>query len=245
VTYNQQAYNGDRFLDPETLYSDWKNELLEYKPGVNYTFEMIHDWYNRQTPGLFFRGQQTPIDWKSKIGNSDMSTNLKVERTLEIHKGDYVIREDGVVFLCSWNVMNHANNLATQSTECNNYLTFTRKYEAPTDENGFVIHKTGVDLDKRGRLVIVDNIPASWTLYQGRPDYSASTAIPGITPNDLITVSLQWNDKTKQLMIDDEFVIHKFTYRAVDISTAEVDIHKKHGVIVVYGKRVQGGVVNG
>ncbi|MBQ6949091.1 MAG: transporter substrate-binding domain-containing protein, partial [Firmicutes bacterium] len=34
-----------------------------------------------------------PIDWKSKIGNSDMSTNFKTSYETLIQKGDYVIRE--------------------------------------------------------------------------------------------------------------------------------------------------------
>lgn len=243
VLYNQQIKTGDRFLDPETLYSDWHNELLEYKPGVNFTFEMVHDWFNRPDPGIFFRGQQTPIDWKSKIGNSDMSTNLKVERSLEIYKGDYVIREDGKIFLCNWNITNHANNLGTQSTECNGMFTFKRRAKMETDDEGMRIHRPDIVVDRRGYEVIVDSIPVNWTLYQGRPDRSVIESQPGITPQDLVTISLQWNEKTKEIMLDDEVQIRRFTYRIDDVVTSEIDMYDRHGVLVLNARRVPGGVV--
>jgi len=65
-----------------------------------------------------------------------MSTNFKVAKKDTIHKGDMVIREDGVIYLLNWNVQNHPNNWSTQSTECNANIEFVRKVPDKTDENG-------------------------------------------------------------------------------------------------------------
>lgn len=68
------------FRPPPTLEDDFRRLLNHDIPHTNYTFELIHDWYDSLQEGyepIFVRAQQTPIEWKSKIGNSDMSTNFK------------------------------------------------------------------------------------------------------------------------------------------------------------------------
>lgn len=92
-----------------------------------------------------------------------MSNNLKCEHWFDIFKGDYVIRDDGVLFLMNWDVQNHANNQSTQIVKCNDYLTFTRKATEETDENGYAVHKAGVDQGKRGRDIIAEKVPANHT----------------------------------------------------------------------------------
>ena len=104
---------------------------------MNFTFELVHDWFDLNEEDyepIYLRAQQTPIDWKSKIGNSDMSTNFKVTHDIPIYKGDMVIREDGTVFMLNWSVQNHANNQATQSIECNATITVTREVDDVVDE---------------------------------------------------------------------------------------------------------------
>ena len=64
-------------------------------------------------------------------------------------------------------------------------------------------------------------------------------------PDNLITVSCQWNKTTRQIRLDDEFIIGDFTYRIMNISLAEVQIDKDFGVLVLNAKRVAGGSVNG
>lgn len=123
------------FRLPETAATDFKRWLEHNIPYVNYSFELIRDWYN-QDEHKYLRAQQTPIDWKSKIGNSDMSTNFKTDHEYPIFKGDMVIREDGTVYLLNWEVQNHVNNQATQSAECNARCEFVRRVPDKTDERG-------------------------------------------------------------------------------------------------------------
>lgn len=227
------------FRPPPTIESDFRRLLAHDVPHVNFTFELVRDWYELGKEGyepIYLRAQQTPIDWKSKIGNSDMNTNFKVTHDIPIHKGDMVIREDGVIFLLNWNVQNHANNQATQSAECNVEVTFTRECEDEVDENGYLVQEGS-------ERVVVPSIPAVHTEYAGRPDFSAASGQPGMHADHLITVNLQYNAITKGIHMDDKFEIGGFTYRVINISIAEVNIDKEYGVLTLNAKRVAGGVL--
>ena len=286
------------FRPPSRIMTDFQRLLKHDVPNVNWTFELVHDWYavvnvteedlaaltdvklgemyNLGTRILrksvpvedpdddesqfeityyqvnddgtyeetdeyspeYIRGQQTSIDWKSKIGNSDMSTNFKTDYTHKINKGDYVIREDGTLFMLNWNITLHANNQATQSTECNAVVDITREFPPVVDAKGYV-------LDPGGRRPVAPGLPINHTEYAGRPDYSGASQQAGMHPDHLITVTCQWNKTTRQIRLDDEFVIGDFTYRVMNISLAEVQIDKDFGILVLNAKRVAGGTVNG
>jgi len=204
---------------------------------VNFTFELVRDWFDINKDDyepIYLRAQQTPIDWKSKIGNSDMNTNFKVTHDIPIHKGDIVIREDGVIYMLTWNIQNHANNQATQSAECNATVEFVRKVDDEVTPDGYL-------LNEGGKQIVVPSMPIIHTEYAGRPDYSTTQDQPGMSPDHLITVHLQWNSKTKKIRLNDEFVIADFTYRVINISIAEVNIDQEYGVLVLNAKRVAGG----
>lgn len=282
----------ENFKPPARIHSDFTRLLQHDVPNVNWTFELIHNWYyvstqtedslkdltvfqlrrmydggcriirihhedDDETENTYYqlkadgtytvtedyqpeyiRAQQTSIDWKSKIGNSDMSTNFKTDYTHEIEKGDYVIREDGTLFLLNWNITLHANNQATQSTECNAVVDITREFPDETDEKGMLI-------SEGGRRPVAAGLPINHTEYAGRPDYSGASMQAGMHPDHLITVTCQWNPSTRKIRLDDEFVLGDFTYRVMNISLAEVKIDKDYGILVLNAKRVAGGSVSG
>lgn len=288
----KQRESKENFKPPAQIETDFQRLLKHDVPHVNWTFELIHDWYYAVTvtpesladltefelkamyqngtrilrmsqetedgtevfyfaleeDGMYFptkdyepeyiRGQQTSIDWKSKIGNSDMSTNFKTDYTHEINKGDYVVREDGTLFMLNWNITLHANNQATQSTEINAIVDITREFPPLVDEKGFVIRPGG-------RRPVAAGLPINHTEYAGRPDYSGASQQAGMHPDHLITVTCQWNKTTRQIRLDDEFILGDFTYRVMNISIAEVQVDKDWGVLVLNAKRVAGGSVNG
>ena len=288
----------ENFKPPARIETDFQRLLNHDVPHVNWTFELVHDWYkvNTQTEeslaslttyelrkmykngcriirihseevdpetgevttdNLYYelaedgtyavtneyqpeyiRGQQTSIDWKSKIGNSDMSTNFKTDYTHKIEKGDYVIREDGMLFMLNWNITLHANNQATQSTECNAIIDVTREFPDEVDEKGMLIYE-------QGRRPVVAGLPISHAEYAGRPDYSGASGQAGMHPDHLITVYCQWNTATRKIRLDDEFIIGDFTYRVMNISLAEVQVDKNYGILTLNAKRVAGGTVEG
>lgn len=284
----------ENFKPPARIESDFQRLLQHNVPHVNWTFELIHDWYyvNTQTDESlnhltnyqlrkmyeggcriirihyetddengtenkyyalsadgtyeltdqyqpeYIRAQQTSIDWKSKIAGSDMSTNFKTDYTHDIDKGDYVIREDGMLYMLNWNITLHANNQATQSVECNAVVDITREFPDETDDKGMLI-------EAGGRRPVAAGLPISHAEYAGRPDYSGASGQAGMHPDHLITVYCQWNKTTRKLRLDDQFVLGDFTYKIVNISLAEVQVDKDYGILTMNAKRVAGGSVDG
>lgn len=287
-----QKPSKENFKPPARILTDFERLLQHDVPHVNWTFELVHNWYyvntqtdesigrltryqlrkmyddgcriirihhetNDGTDNVYYalsadgtytetdeyepeyiRAQQTSIDWKSKIGNSDMSTNFKTDYTHPIQKGDYAIREDGMLFMLNWNITLHANNQATQSTECNAIVDITREFPDETDDKGMLI-------SAGGRRPVAAGLPVNHTEYAGRPDYSGASMQAGMHPDHLITVTCQWNPTTRKIRLDDEFVLGDFTYRVMNISLAEVQIDQDYGILVLNAKRVAGGSVDG
>ncbi len=237
--------SGRDFRPPPTLEDDFRRLLNHDIPHTNYTFELIHDWYEslkEDYEPTFIRAQQTPIEWKSKIGNSDMSTNFKTTYDELIYKGDIAVREDGTIYLMTWNVTCHPNNQATQILECNDFLTFVREHKPKTDKFGFAAEDDpNIKLDENGMEIIVEDMPCSHSEYAGRPDYSASQGVAGLTPDHLITCVTQWNDETRKIQIGDQCKIGNYMYRVISVYTAEVSMDKTYGVYSMHLRRVAGG----
>ena len=236
IPSRQKIIHRDLF-PPETYFADYSRLLRQDIPYFQYTFQIVKDWYDADEEPTYIRAQQFPIDWKSKIGNSDMSTNFKTDHTIPIQKGNMAIREDGMVYMLNWNIQNHLNNQATQSIECNSRIEITRRKPEKTDKRGYVI-------EEEGHEIIAPLIPCAHSEYAGRPDYASAQGMPGINADHLITVSMQWNSKTKNIRINDEFVLGPFTYRIINLSIAEVNIEQEHGVLTLHAKRVAGGGIS-
>lgn len=146
------------------------------------------------------------MDWKSKVGNSDASANFKTDWNNLIWKGDYIVRESGEILLLTWDVKEHMNNQATQAQICNLKLTLVRHVQATADARGFVVTPAHDE-------VILDEYPATFSPYAGRPDYIATANTPGINADSLMSGQIQFNEHTKQMTINDEFQLGGFTYR--------------------------------
>lgn len=224
--YGNAIYDTSHFGDGVT-------EITYYALNEDGTYEETDEYKPK-----FIRAQQTPIDWKSKIGNSDMSTNFKTDYKELVQKGDMVIREDGTLYMLNWNITNHANNQATQSVELNAVVDITREFPDTVDEKAMLI-------EEGGRRAVCPTLPISHSEYAGRPDYSGASGQAGMHPDHLITVYCQWNTATRKIRLDDEFIIGDFTYRVINISLAEVQVDKDYGVLTLNAKRVAGGAVDG
>lgn len=87
---------------------------------------------------IWLRAAYFPVDWKSKVGNSDASANFKTDWNIQINKGDIVIRESGELLMLTWDIKEHMNNQATQAQLCNLPLTLKRHIAATSDNRGFV-----------------------------------------------------------------------------------------------------------
>ena len=224
------------FWVPPTIQTDFENYLMTDVPGSNYTFEWLRNWYDREAADYephFIRGMYYPINWKSKIGNSDANSNFRTILQNDIRKGDIVVREDGVIFMLNWQVQRHINNLSTQAIDCNAYIDFYREVDEVLDERGYL-------LEEAGKKVIVPNLPCVYSEYAGRPDYATNYNTPGITPDHLLTVQVQFNSFTENLCIGDKFTLMHSTYHIVHLIDREVDIDRLFGIINITARRSAG-----
>lgn len=224
------------FYVPPTLQSDFENWLHTDVPNVNYTFMLRKDWYHLDAEGAepeYIRASYFPIQWKSKIGNSDANSNFKTHHWADIRKGDLVVREDGAVMMLNWKVQVNPNNRSTQAIDCNSYITFTRWMEEKLDERGYLLEEAHGE-------VIAPSIPCVYAEYAGRPDYAPNFNAPGIAADHLLTVQVQFNSRTKDILISDEFILWNQKYRIVNQNFAEVDIDGQYGIINLMARRMAG-----
>lgn len=206
-------------------------------PGTNYTFEVVKNWYDRdkaEYAPVLIRASFFPISWKSKIGNSDMGSNFLANTTVDIHKGDIVIREDGEIFILDWKVQRKPNVQTSQAKDCNAMLEIWRTMEEVLDERGYVIAPAHDEC-------VVPPIPCVWTSHSGRPDYSVAYNTPGIHADSLFDGWVQWNATTKNIRIGDEFEWGHERFRIVNLHLSEVEIEGGYGIIDLNAKRVAGG----
>ncbi|MBQ9632166.1 MAG: hypothetical protein IJV04_04525 [Lachnospiraceae bacterium] len=152
---------------------------------------------------------------------------------MRIKKGDIVIREDGRIFMLNWTVQDMPNNQSTQAIVCNAMLSFTRHVDETVDDRGFLVEEAHEE-------TVVPPIPCVFAEYAGRPDYASSYNAPGISADHLLTVQVQWNDRTKLLRTSDEFQLLNSKYRVVDIVGTELDISQQHGILNLMARKVAG-----
>ena len=182
---------------------------------------------------IHLRALYFSINWKSKIGNSDANSNFKASYEVRIRKGDIVIREDGRIFMLNWTVQDMPNNQSTQAIVCNAMLSFTRHVDETVDERGYLIEEAHEE-------IIAPPIPCVFAEYAGRPDYAANYNSPGVSADHLLTVQVQWNDRTKLLRTSDEFELLHSRYRIVDLVGTELDISHEHGILNLMARKIAG-----
>lgn len=163
-----------------------------------------------------------------------MNTSFRVGLDTHIKKGDIAIRDDGAIFMLNWSVQNYPNCYESQSIECNGVLNIKRVVPETTDANGRLVRAASL-------TTVVDDIPCVHAEYAGRPDYAAAQGTPGIMPDHLIMVSVQWNSVTRDIQIGDEFTLDTYAYRVVNTTIAEVHVSKNSGILKLYARRVAGG----
>ena len=232
----------NHFKQPPRFQDDYTRVLMTDHAHTNYWFKLCRDWYeDKDKPedeAIWIRGEQTPIQWKSAIGNADMKTGFNTDWDIPIYRGDMLIRRsDNKIYMLDWNVQEYPIAQNSQTIECNHYFEFYREMPELTDENGYLIQE-------KGPQIVIPKIPGVVAEYTGRPDFEVVQSTPGITAVDLLTCYVQWNPITKKMRLNDTFRFGQFTYRVENISIERVEITKTHGEIMFHARRVTGGEVH-
>ena len=229
-----------RFRVPRTLAADFDAFLNRDIPNTNMDFELLHDWYDKFEKGyepVYIRGEIYPDSTKSRYENTDNNMNLRCSVTSRIRKGDMVIEPDGTIYILDWDVHLESNNAPTRALRCNMLLTIQRFQEAEVDDLGYVINGS-----EEGFVDIVNDLPCNAYRYDGRPEYVAVSGTPGATPNALTLMTVQYNDKTKNIHINDEFNWGNETYIVIDVNRVGVNIGGNFGTLKLQAKKKAGGI---
>lgn len=228
-----------KFYIPPTLADDFASFLNNDVPNTVMNFTLLPDWYTQFEENYeptVIRGLLYPDSTKSRYSDTDNNLNFRSAMDSGTKKGDMVIDENDVIYLLDWEISPQPNNRASRALRCNARMTFTRFQREQVDRDGYLIAEEGY-------VPIVSDLPVNAYRYDGRPEYSAHAGAPGVTPNALTMVSLQYNNQTKNIRIDDEFVWRNDTYVVVDINPVGMNIDGNSGVLAIQAKKKAGGIV--
>lgn len=227
-----------RFKVPRTLAADFRAFLNQDIPNQVMDFELLPDWYAQFENGYekhYIRGEIYPDSTKSRYENTDNNMNFRADVESGIKKGDMIIQPDGKIFLLDWFVALESNNAPSRAVRCNIMLTVSRYVEEQVDEDGYL-------LVPEGWQTIVNQLPANAYRYDGRPEYSAVSGTPGVSPNALTLMTVQYNNQTKNMKIDDRFAWGDQIYQIVDIDYVGLDITESFGTLKIQAKKMAGGL---
>ena len=229
-----------RFRVPRTLAADFDKFLEQDIPDTVMDFELLHNWYDQFKDDYvpnYIRGEIYSDSTKSRYENTDNNMNIRCSRTSGIRKGDMVIEPDNSVYILDWEVHLQSNNAPSRALRCNMMLNIERFQEAEVDDMGYV--RPG---SKSKKIKVVDRLPCNACRYDGRPEDVTVSGTPGQTVNALTIFTVQFNHKTAQIHVDDEFMWGNETYYIVDINRVGVDIFGNYGTLKIQARKKPGGI---
>ena len=228
-----------RFKVPRTLAADFRAFLNQDIPNQVMDFELVPDWFAQFENGYekrYIRGEIYPDSTKSRYEDTDNNMNFRADVESGIKKGDMIVQPDGTIFILDWFVALESNNAPSRAVRCNALLTIERDVPPETDDDGYRIRGTG------GIQKIVDALPVNAYRYDGRPEFSAVSGQPGISPNALTLMIAQYNNSTKKITIGDKFIWGIDEYEIVDIDPVGIDITGSFGTLKIQAKKASGGI---
>jgi hypothetical protein len=231
-----------RFKVPRTLAADFDAFLNRDIPNTVMNFEILKCWYDKFKDDYYpqyVRGEIYPDSTKSRYENTDNNLNIRCSVSSGIRKGDMLIQPDGTIFILDWEVALQSNNAPSRALRCNMMLRVKRycEQEDQYDEDGYLMHDREDPWQE-----IVSPIPCNAYRYDGRPEYVVVSGTPGATPSALTLMTVQYNDQTKNIHVDDIFEWDNETYRIVDVNRVGVHLFNNHGTLKLQAKKAEGGL---
>lgn len=229
-----------RFFRPPTLASDFTEFLDGDIPNMVMDFTLLPDWFDQFKEDYkphIIRGELYADTAKSRYSNTDNNMNIRCDVRSEIKKGDMLIASNnGDVYVLDWEVALQHNNAPSRALRCNFNLTVERRVPELTDSFGYLIREEGVEK-------IVDAIPANAYFYDGRnASFFAANSNPGIQPEVNALITVQFNEQTKNLKVDDEFTWGNDSYLITDIQYVGVNRAGTSGTLALQSLQKPGGI---
>lgn len=232
-----------RFRVPRTLAADFDAFLDRDIPNTVMDFEVLKCWYDKYKEDYepkYVRGEIYPDSTKSRYENTDNNMNIRCSVYSGIKKGNYLIQPDGTIFILDWEVALESNNAPSRALRCNMMLKIMRyiNEQEQYDDDGYKINDDSGPRD----IVIVPPIPCNAYRYDGRPQYTTVSGTPGAVSEALTLMTVQYNEKTKDIHIDDTFEWGNETYRIVDVNRVGLPLHGHWGTLKLQAKKAEGGL---
>lgn len=232
--------SSSRFYVPTTLQSDFDNFLNQNIPGAVEDFILLPSWYDQfeeSYEAKTIRGEIYPDSTKSRYKNTDNNLNFRASLSSGIKKGDMLIDSRGAIYVLDWDIPPEPNNRMSRALRCNIRLTFQRYQEEVVDDDGYLIQEEGF-------TTIVDSLPCNGYRYDGRLEYTTNAEKPGLIPNSVTYITVQYNEQTKNLRVDDTFIWRDFHYTIVDIDYSGLNIDGTAGTLCLQAKKKAGGAID-
>lgn len=222
----------ERFYVPLSIQDDFRKLVYTDMPNLNFTFTIVHDWFNQED--IFdIRGKMFPIAWKANQNNADETGNFRTHLGVDIRKGDIFRRDDNEDFLCVWAIDKEINNLKTQAQGVNILLTITRYQERVIDNKGKLVVPGGY-------ATVFSDLPTVGYETRGKYEFVVASYVPGIVPNNIKTLLIQYNSLTVKLRLNDQFLWKEEAYKIVNLDYSQVSFDQKSGIIVANCEKVPG-----
>jgi len=229
-----------RFYRPPTLASDFTEFLDGDIPNMVMDFTLLPDWYDQFKEDYepqIIRGELYADTSKSRYSNTDNNLNIRCDVNSGIKKGDMVIASNnGDVFILDWEVALQSNNAPSRAVRCNFNLTVERYMQEETDAYGYLVQEEGM-------RTIVDALPANAYFYDGRnASFYSANSNPGISPEVNALITVQLNEQTRNLKVNDEFTWGNDSYIITDISWVGVNRAGTSGTLALQSLQKPGGI---
>lgn len=241
IPYTPEA-TSKRFKVPRTLAADFDRFLEQDIPNTVMNFEVIQNWYDKNRGDYsprYVRGEIYPDSTKSRYENTDNNMNIRCSVSSGIRKGDMLIQPDGTIFVLDWEVALQSNNAPSRALRCNMELNVKRYQQNQNDydDYGYRIREKQNDW-----IEIVPPIPCNAYRYDGRPEYVVVSGTPGATAGALTLMTVQYNERTKDIHVDDVFDWGNETYRIVDVDRVGIHLSGDWGTLKLQAKKAEGGL---
>lgn len=183
---------------------------------------------NADNPLWFeFRGEISPINYKSKQYSSDNAFSLRFSYDEDIDKGD-VVFYDNKQYLATWQVNKDKLDSKKIIVELMPYdLIFKRvSLSKPKADKttGKIIERSDNDIVCRTRAMNVSGSHMELRLKTGQP---------GVFASSRFTITMQSNEETRKIKVDDYFELMGYQYSVRDILYNQLNYDSESGLLIM------------
>lgn len=184
----------------------------------------------------------TPTSITININNNSSSFNSKsitdglfdieVSKSISIKKGDYITYDNNKYLIVTL-PHEEINCKTSQIQLCNISIDIQRFNNEMYDENGNTTTPCGYS-------TISDNTYGFFS-RTGFNAYDSSNGDVGILPSQKISLCVQYNTNTSNILIGDEFDLYDKHFVISDIDYSQLNSSGNDGMLVIYAQILDGG----